>query len=120
MSLKKPKYQTSLETRFKLLRVILLIAENDIQVEDIRQKIAVEFKFWPKLVFDRFISPDPFDQKDKFVDIDDMLRFMQDQLKAHDVAVDPANYGLYQLMRIFDYNNDGYLDFDDFMLIILP
>ena len=29
-------------------------------------------------------------------------------------------YNFYPFFKIFDFNGDGFLDFDDFMLVILP
>lgn len=72
------------------------------------------------MIFDHFVSPDPADQEDKFVDAQDLVDFVSEQLVDYELEVEPYQYGLYQLMKIFDYNADGFLDFDDFLLILLP
>lgn len=98
------------------------ICNNELKVEYQRQKVANYSDFWPKLLFDFWMSPDPREQLDKFVNAQDLYRFIKRYLPRSDEIQKPTinTYDFYPFFKIFDYNQDGYIDFDDFLTFLLP
>ena len=103
-----------------LYDVILAVATNEAKVEALRQRICSHYPeevFLPRLIFDKLISPDDEEQPMKFANASDLISFITKQ-EIEDGSLHEQDFA--PLFDIFDFNDDGYLDFEDFILFILP
>eukprot|EP00347_Sterkiella_histriomuscorum_P009319 403341661 len=97
-------------SKYKLYLLFKAISENEQIVEEQRQRLSLQLDFEPYAAFKR---------------ID---RLNQDKINAHDICnflkenmVDYADeVECFYMFRYFDKDNDGYLDFDDFLQLTLP
>ena len=107
------------ELCLKLSELLFTVSEQELKVELERQNLASMKHLLPKIIFDCVISPDPPQKKNKYADPSDLISFMT-KFSGKRSMKELRECDFHNIFKIFDYNHDGYLDFEDFILFLLP
>jgi len=99
----------SLETESRLSRALLKIADHELQIENLRVRLAEERDFEPYTTFKRI------DRDGKgWISTSDLINFMDD----NNIYISHADSLV--LLKLYDFSGNGKIDYKEFSYSVLP
>ena len=101
----------SLETEARLSRLIIALSDLERKIELKRQILARKPRFEPFTAFQRLRRDHP---RQKQVEYRDIINF------CSEFGISVSTEQAKEIIRIYDMNGDGLLDYSEFLILILP